>query len=115
MSEPKTLSEWLPSGRGCGRKFIRADGLFGTPFEPIFSNASGAWYGLRDSGDSDCYTKDVVWKEYTPPKKKVKKWLWAKPHKDWYVHTIFFYKEDEFDVKKDWIKIQGTMIEVDDE
>jgi len=52
----------------------------------------------------------------TPPKKKVKMYLYARPHEysdnDFTVSNHFYSDNDS--VGEDWIKVEGSMIEVEE-
>lgn len=123
-SQYKTLKEWFGDAtRGDGRKFIEGDDSEFFWFEPFFKDANSYWHVLSQNGLHHVEDENDVFKLWHPPKKKKKLWLWASntTGKDGiteYMVTEHFYSDE--DVKKDihhcrdWIKLEHTMIEVDE-
>lgn len=85
--------------RGDGRKFTRDYWDETAYFEPIFySELDDEWCGLTDDGHGSSYsgTKFDVWREWTPPKKKVIRWKWAVkfPTGTWFEYSEFRTEEE---------------------
>lgn len=59
----------------------------------INANGSLAWHYLRDGDD---------WELYVPEKKKVTKWLWAKPSGADFTSKFFTEPRTDFTVKLEW-------------
>ncbi len=73
MSEYKILDEWFPDGKPDGRKFVNKDFEEYVYFQPYYKDIKdGWWHGLDNGGESACYSGDVLWNEYVPPKKTKK-------------------------------------------
>lgn len=76
-----TLKELMgDKTRGDGRMFR----LPGWPeehnFEPVFkADNDNTWYGITAKGYAASYGAEnrILWSEWHPPKKKIKRWLWA--------------------------------------
>ena len=66
----KTLDEWLPSGKGDGRKFERR-GTDTIWFEPYF-RVVDTWYGVTNRGYMMELRGSLIVDEWHPPKKTKK-------------------------------------------
>lgn len=124
--EFKTLKEWFGDAtRGDGRKFIEGDDSKFFWFEPFFKDANSYWHVLSQNGLHHAEDENDVFKLWRPPKKKKKLWLWAEKASyvsrgspSWIHHPEFLSEEEASIVSGrnggPFIKIEGTMIEVDE-
>lgn len=76
--ELKTIDE-LMHGKQPGEVYIYQPGWGCREYiVPYFRDKHDKWHCLCDESDSFSFRGDVVtWKIWTPPKKKVTRWLWA--------------------------------------
>lgn len=110
-----------------GTKFTNSAWESGDYFACWFESDSGLWCGKGSTGSILTFSKDynsARWSVYQEPPRKVKKWLWAMESvytSDEHVvimsqrgNPIFMTEKYAKDTFPDAIKLEHTMIEVED-